>query len=510
MPNSTNDQGLPSLVFYSLSGPDALSFLRVLGPATLAGFKIINGVENGSIRVGAVSEGDIVLLQRDICKYYEQYEQIISLAHAEKKPVVFDLDDLLFDLPENHPDRISGFYIEALLPMLQAIMEADLVTVATETLRLALLPYNRNIEIIPNYLSDNLWRFKEFSPPSDLDDIITIGYMGGKSHQPDLMMVLPALKAINEKYPGRIRFHFWGIEPPEELTVSAQVDWSPPEPYVYQKFVNFFQTQTADIVIAPLDDNLFNACKSPIKFFEYSANGMPGVYSNIKPYSNVISDGMDGFLAASNDEWVESLSHLIDDSELRKKFVSNAQKKIKKTWLLSQNFHKQTQIYQGIYQKRNNLPIKNLVNLTLIRNLSAQYFEAFKNRKEQTRHQLISFQEYEKTIQLLANQTDEDFQLFHHYFDQLTDKQQMIEALTEQVTNQQIFTNSLSNQIAENKREIQLLSHKTDEQRANIQDLMNLNAELTNEAVSYSLSKSWSYTRPFRRIVSKLRKAINI
>jgi len=148
--------------------------------------------------------------------------------------------------------------------------------------------------------------------------------------------------------------------------------------------------------------------------------------------------------------------------------------------------------------------------LTLIRNLSAQYFEAFKNRKEQTRHQLISFQEYEKTIQLLANQTDEDFQLFHHYFNQLTDKQQMIEALTEQVTNQQIFTNSLSNQIAENKREIQLLSHKTDEQRANIQDLMNLNAELTNEAVSYSLSKSWSYTRPFRRIVSKLRKAINI
>ena len=181
--------------------------------------------------------------------------------------VVFDLDDMLFDLPENHPDRISGFYTEALLPMLQAIMEADLVTVATETLRQALLPYNRSIEIIPNDLSQNLWSFKELPASSDLENFITIGYMGGKSHQPDLMMVLPALKAINEDYPGKIRFHFWGIEPPEELAISSQVGWSPPEPYVYQKFVNFFQTQTADIVIAPLEENYFNDCKSPIKIF---------------------------------------------------------------------------------------------------------------------------------------------------------------------------------------------------------------------------------------------------
>ncbi len=509
MPNRTKQQTFPTLVFYSLSGPDALSYLRVLGPAAFAGFKIINGVENGSIRVGAVSDGDIILLQRDICKYHEQYEQIIFLAHAENKPVVFDLDDMLFDLPENHPDRISGFYTEALLPMLQAIMEADLVTVATETLRLALLPYNRNIEIIPNYLSDNLWSFKELSASSDSENIITIGYMGGKSHQPDLMMVLPALKEINENYPGKIKFHFWGIEPPEELAATSQVGWSPPEPYVYQKFVNFFQTQKADIVIAPLEENFFNDCKSPIKFLEYSANGMPGVYSNIQPYIDTLTHGVDGYLASSNEEWVEGLSRLIDDREMRKKFAINAQQKIKENWLLSQNYHKQANIYQSVYKKRKDLQVENPVNLTLIRNLSAQYFEAFKNSKEQIRRQLINLQEYEKTIQLLANPTDEDFKLFQHYFDLSTDKQQLIEALTEQATNQQNFITSLSDQITEIKRENQILSRKTDEQWANLQDLLHQNAELANEAVSYSLSKSWKYTRPFRRIVSKLRKALN-
>ena len=199
----------------------------------------------------------------------------------------------------------------------------------------------------------------------------------------------------------------------------------------------------------------------------------------------------DGFLASSNEEWVEGLSRLIDDRELRKKFVINAQQKIKENWLLSQSYHKQAQIYQSIYQKRNELPGENLANLTLIQNLSAQYFEAFKNSKEQIQRQLTNLQEYENTIQLLANLTDEDFKLFQRYFDQSTDKQQLIETLTEQVTNQQSFITSLSDQISENNRENQNLSRKTDEQWAKIQELIHQNAELTNEAVSYSLSKSW-------------------
>ena len=43
----------------------------------------------------------------------------------------------------------------------------------------------------------------------------------------------------------------------------------------YKDFATFFQTQSADIFIAPLVDNIFNQCKSPIKFFEYSALGVP-------------------------------------------------------------------------------------------------------------------------------------------------------------------------------------------------------------------------------------------
>jgi len=441
---------LHSIAYYSLSGPDALSVLRVVGPATSAGLKVVYGVDNGIINVGAVNEGDIVVLQRDICKHHDSYEAITSLAHSQKKPVIFDLDDLLFELPDNHPDRLTGYYTEALLPMLQAVIEADLVTVATEPLRDYLLPFNEKIEVIPNYLNDTLWSFRNFEKPPAQDDVITIGYMGGHSHKPDLLLVLPALRIIKEKYPHRIRYHFWGIEPPEELIEISQIDWCPPKSYEYRDFVNFFQTQRADIAIAPLCDNLFNSCKSPIKFMEYGAVGIPGIYSDVKPYSNIVTNGEDGFLASSYDDWVSMLSSLIDDPNLRFKFAINALEKIKRQWLLSNNFLKQINVYQNLLDGSRVLKKETNPHLKIFQNLATQYSEAWSKSKE--------------------------------------------------------FTHNLAETVSEAGTKNKILSDQLDKKTALIKNLLMTNEELNNEIMSYVMSKSWRYTRSLRKLSLKLRR----
>ena len=223
--------------------------------------------------------------------------------------------------------------------MLQAIMEVDLVTVATKGLQDYFLQYNRNIIVFQNYLNDQLWKITEPLMNRSSDIPITIGYMGGHSHKPDIEMVSPTLIKLLHKYPDNIVYKFWGIEPPAELVPYSQVDWCPPGSYTYPDFVTYFQTQTADIMIAPLADNLFNSCKSPIKFLEYSALGVPGVYSRITPYEIIVEDGVDGFLASTSLEWEASLSKLIEDQDLRRR-IANAQEKIRKSWLLSQNAYK--------------------------------------------------------------------------------------------------------------------------------------------------------------------------
>ena len=45
-----------------------------------------------------------------------------------------------------------------------------------------------------------------------------------------------------------------------------------------------FSNLNPDIVVAPLQDNIFNRCKSNIKYTEMSAMGFPAVYQNLEPY----------------------------------------------------------------------------------------------------------------------------------------------------------------------------------------------------------------------------------
>jgi glycosyltransferase involved in cell wall biosynthesis len=347
-------QRVSTISFYSRSVDDAMCVLRILGPAKAAGIKVVRGVDEGGIHFERVSEGDIVVIQRDFSRQLDAYENIFAMAHAEKKPVVMDLDDLLFELPADHPDRRSYYYTDSLLPMLQAVMEADLVTVATAALSDYLLGFNKNIRVFPNYLADEWWKLSK--PPSDelLDGTITIGYMGGPSHQPDLISILPALKNIQKKYQPKVRFHFWGIEPPPELEATSQVDWCPPKSYAYYDFVSYFQTQHADIFIAPLTDTLFNQCKSCIKYLEYSSLGVAGIYSKVTPYESVIEDGVDGLLASSHQEWENALSNLVEDPHLRRNLAIKAQEKIRKKWLLSRNapafrkiYHEAVSDYSG-------------------------------------------------------------------------------------------------------------------------------------------------------------------
>lgn len=330
---------------FSHSGMDALAYLRLLGPLRRAGIQVINGVENGQTYVERAIQADVVVLQRDFPADLASYEEILALAHRAGKPVILELDDLLFELPDDHPDRKTHHYTKALLPILQALTEVDLVTVATPPLREYVLPYNKNVVVLPNYLNDDLWRLRTPSPLATQKDAIVIGYMGGITHSTDLDMIVPVLLGLDERYPGKLQFRFWGMQPPEHLRPRPNVRWYRTDVTTYPDFAEMFQRQSADIFIAPLRDSLFNACKSPIKYLEYSALGAPGVFSRIDPYSSVITNGDNGLLASSLSEWAESLNRLIEDPALRLAVARNAQENIKSKWLLSTNAAQWPQAY---------------------------------------------------------------------------------------------------------------------------------------------------------------------
>ena len=85
-----------------------------------------------------------------------------------------------------------------------------------------------------------------------------------------------------------------------------------------------------DIVLNPIINSNFNNFRSPTKFFDTTRLKAVGIYSNTRPYSDFINNNQDGILLENNiDNWVDQISFLLDNKELRESLYLNASKRVK-------------------------------------------------------------------------------------------------------------------------------------------------------------------------------------
>ncbi len=147
--------------------------IRIIAPAEQAGFRLIRGTdwENNALRVfpDRVKEADVVIIQRDFPNNYMEYEEIMALAHSNRKFVVYELDDLIPELPEEHPDYVH--YLFSRQGIIRAILEADAVIGSTKTICDYVRQFNPNVWELPNCLVDQIWDRDDISQPCTEIDI---------------------------------------------------------------------------------------------------------------------------------------------------------------------------------------------------------------------------------------------------------------------------------------------------------------------------------------------------
>ncbi|HRX00862.1 MAG TPA: glycosyltransferase, partial [Cyclobacteriaceae bacterium] len=416
------------------------------------------------------------VFQREFPANLTNYLAVISQAANLGKPVVMDMDDDLLGLPIHHPDRVKLNYAKAQIPILLGMVQATALTVTTPYLADLLRKYNSNIFVLPNFLDDSLWQFN--APQVEpVGDKIRIFYMGTVTHVPDLEMLKPAFRELAMKYPGRLEFVFYGANLNFEEDIPATITNCQSETFVYADYVKIALSQKANIAIAPLEDIPYNHCKSSIKFFEYTATGLPGVYSRVTPYTSVVEEGVNGFTAASIDEWIDALSQLIENPRLRESIALAAQDTVRRDWLLSDHAH----LWPENYAEIADLKTANLAPL-------AAYLPVL---EDITLH-LDTFFEKQEQITLQTNQA-----LAVNYEELNWHLQQTSQALAAKSEENRELKNQVDNlsvQWLDHTKKIQALESESQIIREGW-DASKL------EAVNYSLSTSWRITRPMRKFI---------
>lgn len=83
-----------------------------------------------------------------------------------------------------------------------------------------------------------------------------------------------------------------------------------------------------DIGLMPLTDDPWSRGKCGLKLLQYMAVGVPAVCSPVGVNADIVVEGINGFFANNDREWLEKLSVLILDRNLRLKLGQEARKTV--------------------------------------------------------------------------------------------------------------------------------------------------------------------------------------
>jgi glycosyltransferase involved in cell wall biosynthesis len=268
-------------------------------------------------------------------------ERWFAALRAAGRFVVYDLDDDLLtarltersvELGMTRGKSVAELEAER-FERIWAVQQCDGVTVSTQPLASLVRSYTAApVVVVPNAI-DVRWFRGVLRKTPRADSALTIGWAGGRRPDRDVALMAEAWGRIAARYPD-VRFVVQGhlpgavIEhvPEERLTY---LPWMPLETYPAG-------LREVDIGCAAVEDTRFNACKSPIKAYEYAVAGA-AVVASTTIYGKLIADGETGYLADTVDAWEAALSSLVERPAHRAMLARRLLKHVERRCSLAEN-----------------------------------------------------------------------------------------------------------------------------------------------------------------------------
>ena len=271
-----------------------------------------------------VDRADLLVICRT--RYDHRIGQLLARAKARGLRVLYDVDDLIFDLRYAHliGDTINRSlrtseewdwwcaYI-ARLGMTLQFCDAAITTNPYLAARIADFIGERPVAVLQNFynlrqaeVSFAIYR-RKFAEPLQRDGRLHIGYFSGtNTHAKDFAVAAGALDQLLEADPRTVLHLIGSLDIPQRL--SRHHDQICHLPLL--DFVNLQRAQgEVEIAIAPMQDNIFTNCKSELKYFEAALLGTAVIASPTFAFRKSIDDGGNGFLAASH-RWDEKIAEV--------------------------------------------------------------------------------------------------------------------------------------------------------------------------------------------------------
>lgn len=290
------------------------SFCSILGSQVLyqprryiekSAYCLLGGIRRVAVMARASEVADVLFIHREafplgLRVMFRAIEQFPGV-------VVYDHDDAMF-LPQRQGRGLMARLENTDTPS-QLMQMSDVVFVGNTFLEHYARQHARRVVLLPTCIDTERFRPRH-DPPLDVGRPV-VGWIGSHTTTKYLESMIPILETVGRAVPFRLVV----VGNARPITVRGiEVHQAP---WTLEREVEQFHQ--CDIGIYPLWSDLWAQGKCGFKAIQFMACGIPVVAAAVGVNQEIIQDGLNGFLAATEEDWVHKLERLLREPGLRQR-----------------------------------------------------------------------------------------------------------------------------------------------------------------------------------------------
>lgn len=281
-----------------------------------------------------IIQSDIVFIHRESIPIGGHFYEYIIVKWLKKK-LIFDFDDAIWNLDSSQENEKVA-WMKKPEKTKHIISLSKLVFAGNQYLANYALQFNSHVLIIPTTIDLN---YHQKTKKSNYQ--ICIGWTGSKTTIPHFELITPILLELKTKYGDQLCFKVIGDEDylNEDLNIKG-VKWS--------LATEIDELNSIDIGIMPLPEDEWTKGKCGFKGLQYMSLSIATILSPVGVNTEIIEDGVNGYLAQSHKEWIDKISKLIDSKTLRDSFGEKGYETIQKKYSVEANKQKYLDAFNSL------------------------------------------------------------------------------------------------------------------------------------------------------------------